>query len=151
MARTLLTESDTQPAYTPCVPNNRTPGLKKLIPVLVDRVEPCVSFWTERFGFAVTNQVPGPNGPLVFASVEAGAVEVMYQTRASVEADLTEAVPSPGHGVALFIAVDDLDAVEAAVAGAPIVKPRHTTSYGSTEIYVRVPGGFMVGFTEFPS
>ena len=152
MARTLLTESDTQPAYTPCVPNTRTPVLKKLTPVLVvDRVEPCVSFWTERFGFAVTNQVPGPNGPLVFASVEAGAVEVMYQTRASVEAELTEAVPSPGHGVALFIAVDDLGAVEAAVAGAPIVKPRHTTLYGSTEIYIREPGGFMVGFAEFTS
>jgi len=35
--------------------------MKKLPPVLVvDRVEACVSFWTERFGFAVTNQVPGP-------------------------------------------------------------------------------------------
>jgi biotin operon repressor/uncharacterized glyoxalase superfamily protein PhnB len=86
---------------------------------------------------------------LVFASVESGPVEVMYQTRASVEADLTEAVPPPGNGVALFIHVDDLDAVEAAVAGAPIVKPRHTTFYGSTEIYVREPGGFMVGFAEF--
>ena len=125
---------------------------KKLAPVLVvDRVEPRVSFWSERFGFAVTNQVPGPNEPLVFATVEAGAVDVMYQTRASVEADLTEAVPSPGIGVALVIAVDDLDAVEAAMASAPIVKPRHTTFYGSTEIYVREPGGFMVGFAEVTS
>jgi uncharacterized glyoxalase superfamily protein PhnB len=132
------------------MPNDPKPVLKKLTPVLVvERVEPCVSFWTERFGFAVTNQVPGPDGSLVFASVEAGSVEVMYQTRASVEADLNEAVPSPGNGVALFIAVDHLDAVEAAVAGAPVVKPRHTTFYGSTEIYVREPGGFMVGFAEF--
>jgi uncharacterized glyoxalase superfamily protein PhnB len=87
----------------------------------------------------------------VFASVEAGSVEVMYQTRASVEADLGAAVPAPGNGVALFINVEDLGAVEAAVAGAPVVKPRHKTFYGSTEIYVREPGGFMVGFAEFTS
>jgi uncharacterized glyoxalase superfamily protein PhnB len=134
------------------MPNDRKPVLKKLTPVLVvDRVEPCVSFWTERLGFAVANQVPGPDGSLVFASVEAGPVEVMYQTRASVEADLNEAVPAPGRGVALFITVDNLDAVEAAVAGTPIVKPRHATFYGSTEIYVREPGGFVVGFAEFTS
>jgi uncharacterized glyoxalase superfamily protein PhnB len=128
------------------------PVVKKLTPVLVvDRVEPCVAFWTERLGFAVANQVPGPDGSLVFASVEAGDVEVMYQTRASVEADLKEAVPPPGNSVALFIAVDSLDEVEAALAGAPVVKPRHATFYGSTEIYVREPGGFMVGFAEFTS
>jgi uncharacterized glyoxalase superfamily protein PhnB len=132
--------------------NNHKPVMKKLTPVLVvDRVESCVSFWTERFGFAVANQVPGPDGSLVFASVEAGSVEVMYQTRASVEADLKEAVHPPGNSVALFINVDDLDAVEAAVAGAPVVKPRHKTFYGSSEIYVREPGGFMVGFAAFTS
>lgn len=130
--------------------NHPKPVLKKLTPVLVvDRVEPCIAFWTERLGFAVANQVPGPDGSLVFASVEAGAVEVMYQTRASVEADLKDAVLPPGNSVALFIAVDHLDGIEAAVAGAPVVKPRHTTFYGSTEIYVREPGGFMVGFAEF--
>jgi uncharacterized glyoxalase superfamily protein PhnB len=126
--------------------------LKKLTPVLVvDRVEPCVAFWTERFGLAAANEVPGPDGSLVFASLEAGSIELMYQTRASVEADLKDAVAPAGNSVALFIAVDDLDAVEAAVAGAPVVKPRHTTFYGSTEIYVREPGGFMVGFAEFKS
>ena len=134
------------------MPKDQKPVLTKLTPVLVvDRVESCVSFWTERFGFSVTNQVPGPDGSLVFASVEAGSVEVMYQTRASVEAELAEAVPPPGNGVALFVAVEDLNAVEAALAGAPVIKPRHTTFYGSTEIYVREPGGFMVGFAEFTS
>ena len=130
--------------------NHPQPVLKKLTPVLVvDRVEPCIEFWTGRLGFQATNQVPGPDGALVFASVEAGDIEVMYQTRASVEADLKAAVAPAGNAVALFITVDHLDAVEAAVAGAPVVKPRHTTFYGSTEFYVREPGGFMVGFAEF--
>lgn len=131
---------------------DRKPVLKKLTPVLVvDRVEPCLAFWTERFGFTVSNQVPGADGALVFASVEAGSVEVMYQTRASVEADFAETVAPPGNAVVLFITVESLDSVEAAVAGAPVVKARHTTFYGSTELYVREPGGFMVGFAEFAS
>ena len=48
----------------------------------------------------------------------------------------------------LFITVDDLDRIERAVAGATIVKPRHDTFYGTTEIYVREPGGNCVGFAQ---
>ena len=43
----------------------------------------------------------------------------------------------------------DLDALEAALDGAPIVKKRHQTFYGSTEFYVREPGGNVVGFAAF--
>ncbi len=130
---------------------NETALLKHLTPVLVvERVEPCLSFWGERLGFTVQNRVPGPDGALVFASVKAGDVEVMYQTRASVEADLPEsAAELSGKSVVLFITVADLDSVEQAVAGAPVVKARHKTFYGSTELYVREPGGHVVGFAQF--
>ncbi len=47
------------------------------------------------------------------------------------------------------VTVGDLDATEAALAGAPVVKARHTTFYGSEEIYVREPGGNTVGFAKF--
>jgi uncharacterized glyoxalase superfamily protein PhnB len=125
-------------------------ALEQLSPVLiVDAVEPCIRFWSERLGFAIENQVPGGDGALVFASVKRGTIEIMYQTRASVlaespglEADLR------GRSVVLFITVKDLDAVEQAVAGAPVVKPRHKTCYGSTEIYVKEPGGNTVGFAQ---
>jgi uncharacterized glyoxalase superfamily protein PhnB len=125
--------------------------LKQLTPVLiVDAVEPCVKFWTDRLGFAVTNEVPGPDGKLVFASVQQGAIEIMYQTRASVLDDQPgSAQDLTGHSVALFITVDNLDQVEKALVGAPLVKPRHQTFYGSVEIYVREPGGNTVGFAQF--
>jgi uncharacterized glyoxalase superfamily protein PhnB len=119
--------------------------------LVVARVEPCLEFWTGRFGFTVGNQVPGPDGALVFASVSAGQVEVMYQARASVEPELREDAEAAGHGAVLFITVEDLDPVERAVAGAPVVKPRHRTFYGSTELYVREPGGHLVGFADFSS
>ena len=122
--------------------------LKQLTPVLiVDEVEPGIRFWADRLGFTVENEVPGPDGALVFASVSRDGIEVMYQTRASVIADQPgSAADLDGHSVALFITVDDIDAVERAMAGAPIVKPRHETFYGSTELYVREPGGNTVGF-----
>jgi uncharacterized glyoxalase superfamily protein PhnB len=127
------------------------PRLSHLAPVLiVDAVEPCLAFWVERLGFTSKNQVPGPDGRLVFASVEKDGIEIMYQTRASVLADSPgQASELVGHSTVLFITVPDLDSVERAVAGAPVVKPRHQTFYGSTELYVREPGGNTVGFAQF--
>jgi uncharacterized glyoxalase superfamily protein PhnB len=128
-----------------------SPTLKQLTPVLiVDAVEPCIKFWTDRLGFEITNKVPAPDGKLIFASVQKGPVEIMYQTRASVISEQpSSAGDLTGHSVALFITVDDLDKVEKSLAGAPVVKPRHETFYGSTEIYVREPGGNTVGFAQF--
>ena len=124
---------------------------KQLTPVIIaEAVEPGIAFWTDRLGFVVTNQVPGADGKLIFASAEKDGIEVMYQTRASVVADQPESARDlDGHSVALFITVTDLDKVEAALAGAPVVKARHETFYGSTEIYVREPAGNTVGFAQF--
>jgi uncharacterized glyoxalase superfamily protein PhnB len=128
-----------------------TLGLQHLTPVLVvEEVEPCLRFWTERLGFTAENQVPGDNGRLVFASAKAGDVEIMYQSRASVLAERPDAADElVGHSTVLFITVDDLVRIEKAVAGAPVVKPRHDTFYGSTEMYVKEPGGNLVGFAQF--
>ena len=139
---------------SPSVASAPSFSLRALAPVLiVDAVEPGVAFWTERLGFAAENQVPGPDGKLIFASVKKDGVEIMYQTRASVLADdPSSAADLNGHSAALFItlpAIADLDAVEARTAGVPVVKPRHDTFYGSTELYVREPGGNVVGFAAF--
>ena len=127
------------------------PLLKNLTPVLVvDQVEAGIGFWIDRFGFKAANEVPGPDGKLIFASVRKDGLELMYQTRASVVAERPEqAAELAGHSIALFITVEDLDQVERAVSGAPVVKPRHKTFYGSTELYVREPGGNIVGFAQF--
>ena len=126
-------------------------ALKQLTPVMVvDSVESGIQFWVERFGLTAENEVPGPDGKLIFASAAQDGVEVMYQTKASVLAEQPDAAGElAGHSITLFITVDDLDEVERALVGAPVVKPRHTTFYGSEEIYVREPGGNQVGFAKF--
>lgn len=131
-------------------------GLSTLAPVLiVDSVEQGIAFWADNLGFTKENEVPGPDGKLVFASVKKDGVEIMYQTRASVIAAKTSTMTDlAGHSVALFITVPsiaDLDAIEARVKGAPVVTPRHETFYGATEFYVKEPGGNVVGFAAFKS
>ncbi len=127
------------------------PALKQLTPVLiVDAVEPCIKFWTDRLGFEITNKVPDTDGKLIFASVQKAGIEIMYQTRASVISEQPgSAHDLMGHSVALFITVADLDTIVKALDGVPVIKPRHDTFYGSTEIYVREPGGNTVGFAQF--
>jgi uncharacterized glyoxalase superfamily protein PhnB len=118
--------------------------------MVVDSVELGLHFWVERFGFKTENRVPGPDGKLIFASAAKHGIEVMYQTKASVLTEQPDAAAElAGHSITLFITVDDLDEVEKALAGAPVVKPRHKTFYGSEEIYVREPGGNQVGFAKF--
>jgi uncharacterized glyoxalase superfamily protein PhnB len=125
--------------------------LQTMTPVMiVESVEPCLAFWVDRFGFTVENQVPGPDGKLIFASAKNDGIEVMYQTKASVVAeDPASAKDLAGHSITLFITVDDIDLAEKAAAGAPVVKAKHKTFYGSTEVYVKEPGGNVVGFAAF--
>jgi uncharacterized glyoxalase superfamily protein PhnB len=121
--------------------------MKKLTPVLVvDQVEPCAAFWTGALGFERTAEVPH-GGELGFVMLQREAVEIMYQSRASVAADLP-ALAEGVHRTVLYIEVADLDAVAAAVAGAEVVQERRTTFYGMMEIAVREPGGNVVIFAQ---
>jgi uncharacterized glyoxalase superfamily protein PhnB len=136
-------------AYRPLhpAPKETAVTVRKLTPVLVvDRVEPAAAFWRERLGFEQQFEVP--HGDAVgFVSLAQGDVEIMYQSRASVADDLPALAAGP-HQTVLFIEVDDLDAVERAMAGVEIVSPRRTTFYGMHEIAVREPGGNVVVFAQ---
>ena len=129
---------------------SESPALQRLTPVLVvHSVRDCLPFWTDRLGFNITAEVPGPDGSITFAILEGSGIEIMYQSSESVLADGTiTRAELDGHSVTLFITVSSLDDIERRLAGAPVVKPRHDTFYGSTEIYVKEPGGNAVGFAQ---
>lgn len=121
--------------------------VKKMTPVLmVDAIEPCLGFW-EKLGFARTVEMP-EGDRLGFVILVSGSVELMYQSKASVKADVPSLASSPMGGTNLFIEVDDLDAVIAALGDAPVVFPRRKTFYGMDEIGVREPGGNPVTFAK---
>ena len=123
--------------------------LKKLTPVLVvDAIEPCLSFWVDRLGFEKVAEVPHGNA-LGFVILVKDGVEVMYQTRASVRDDAPALAPDASHQeTVLYIEVGDIVAVERAMQGASIVVPRRQTFYGMDEIGVREPGGNVVLFAQ---
>jgi hypothetical protein len=122
--------------------------VKKLTPVLyVEEIEPVLAFW-ERLGFARTVEIPHGDR-LGFVILQNGPVEVMYQTRASVEEDIPPLADSPMRGSFLFIEVEDLDAVQQGLQGVDLVVPRRTTFYGSEELIVREPAGNAVTFAKF--
>jgi uncharacterized glyoxalase superfamily protein PhnB len=123
--------------------------VKKITPLLyVDEIEPVLAFWTAKLGFAVTTEIPEGDA-LGFVMLARDDVEVMYQTRASVESDLPSMADTPMGGTVLFVEVDDLDAIETALEGVDLVVPRRTTFYGSQEVWVREPAGNLVGFAQF--
>ncbi len=124
--------------------------VNKLTPVLVvESIEPCLAFWIERLGFTKSVEVPGPDGKaLGFVILQQGAIELMFQSRASIAHDVP-GLGNVGGSAALFLEVESLAPIRAAVAGLPVTVPERETFYGTREIGVREPGGHAVTFAEF--
>lgn len=126
--------------------------MKKATPLItVEAIEPCLLFWTG-LGFEVTAEVPGEDG-LGFVMLQSGGVELMYQTKASIETDLGSSGAPEGMAqeltrstAALFVEVDDIDLLLENVEDAEVLVPRRRTFYGMDELFVRAPCGTVVGF-----
>lgn len=127
----------------------KTMSVKKVTAVLfVEDVGPCVKFWVDRLGFEKTIEVPDGD-KLAFATLQKGNVELMYQSYASVEKDVPAHAQAARKGPTfLYVEVDNLDDVIAAMKGVEVVMPVRTTFYGSKEVGYRDPGGHMVTFAQ---
>jgi uncharacterized glyoxalase superfamily protein PhnB len=113
-----------------------------------DDVASCVKFWVERMHFEKTVEVPD-GGNLAFAALQQGTIELMYGSYASLEKEPALAGAYQRGTGFLFLEVDDLDAVLAAMKGAPMVAAVHKTFYGSTEFTVKDPAGHLITFAHF--
>ena len=125
-------------------------NVKRITPVLlVKEIEPLIPFWVDGLGF--TKAVEVPDGDKIgFITFQKGSVEVMYQTYASVEKDAppsmsAEARKGPTY---LYMEVDNLDAVLAAMKQTRLVMPVRTAFYGMKEFAVQDPGGHFVTFAQ---
>jgi uncharacterized glyoxalase superfamily protein PhnB len=126
--------------------------INRSTPILhVKSVEPSLKFWTERFGFKSTVQVPEGNH-IGFVALEDGPVELMYQTFEGMRADpnnpLANAVDrGPSF---IFMEVPDINAVIKSLEGAEVVQGLHDTFYGAKEVVAKEPGGHFVIFSQLP-
>jgi uncharacterized glyoxalase superfamily protein PhnB len=124
--------------------------VKKLTPVLfVKEIESVLALWIEGLGFRKAAEVP-EGDRLGFVILEKGGVEVMYQTYASADKDLPSVAADVRKGPTfLYVEVDDLGSVKAAVKRAQVYLPERKAFYGATEIGVKDAAGHFITFAEF--
>ena len=113
--------------------------------LIVDSVEDGLAFWVDRLGFEKTVEVPHEDR-LGFVILKRGALELMLQSRASLQTDVPPLAEGP-HRSVLYLEVADLDSIRNALEGWPRVVPERTTFYGTREIIVRDPAGHVVFFS----
>ena len=131
--------------------------LRKATPVLVvDRIEPVLPFW-KKVGLTAATEVPDEaagDGRLAFVILAGEGIEVMYQTVASIKADLLksasvkEAFRTDPQQTTLYVEVGDLATVESQLRGERLVMPKRTTFYGTSELGYTEPAGNIVIFSE---
>jgi len=125
-------------------------NVKKITPVLlVDQIEPILPFWIDRLGFTKAIEVPDGD-KLAFVDFQKGSVEVMYQTYASVEKDAPPEMRAAARKgpTYLYLEVDNLDAVLAAMKDVNKVMPERTSFYGMREFAVQDPAGHFITFAQ---
>ncbi len=125
--------------------------MKKITPILiVDEIEPSLRLWVDRLGMQKVVEVP-EGDRLGFVILAGEGVELMLQTRESIEKEVERdglpaaMKPAPGR-TTLYIDVPDLDALREKVAGFDVLLPDRQTSYGARELWLREPGGNLIGF-----
>jgi len=123
--------------------------IRKITPVLyAHELEPCIKFWSERFGLEKTVEVP--DGERIgFVILQKGNVELMYQSFASARKDAPAIYGEiEGGRTFLYLEMEELEPFIAATQSANVVLPLRTTFYGAKEIGVKDPAGHVVVFAE---
>jgi uncharacterized glyoxalase superfamily protein PhnB len=123
--------------------------VNKLAPVLmVEDVAATIGFYEDALGFERVMTVPD-EGPFVWGMAANGGVEIQFGAAKSFADDLGDAVKGRPMGgtLALYMDVDDVDALYKAVEGrVKIVKEIHETFYGTREFYMCDCNGYVLGF-----
>jgi uncharacterized glyoxalase superfamily protein PhnB len=124
-------------------------NVKRITPVLfVKEIEPMLAFWVEALGFTKTIEVPHGD-KLGFVALQKDGTEIMYQTHASLGDDMPLVLEAAKKGPTfLYIEVDSLGAVLAALKKYKIEQPERTAFYGMREVGYQDPGGHFVTFAQ---
>lgn len=119
----------------------------KITPILfVDAIEPSLEFWVGRLKFEKIAEVP-EGDKLGFVILKKGDSEIMFQTRESIKKDASAASQAIlAMTSCLYIEVDNFAEALDRIQGAEVLVSQRDTFYGMREVYVREPGGQIVGF-----
>jgi len=128
----------------------RSPRVQRLVPILsVAEIEPVVPFWMA-LGWEPKDPME-VDGKLAFLAFTKDGVDIHYQSLAHIEQQFAGAAETlMGSTAMIYVTVNNINDVVAALdSGVEIVIPRRRTAWGADEIYVKEPGGHIVGFAQF--
>ncbi|MBI1896201.1 MAG: hypothetical protein HYZ57_15575 [Acidobacteria bacterium] len=119
----------------------------RLTPILlVDEIEPCLSFWVDRLGFQKTAET-AREGHLASVVLQKDGAELIYESREAVAKDAPALAAGRGGPAILYCEGPSLAETMDQLAGIEPVVPLRETDYGAAEVFYREPGGNVVGFT----
>lgn len=125
--------------------------LKKLTPnLMVEDVQQTISFYQDVLGFEVLTTVPGEADRLNFAIVRRDDVELMFQSRESLTAEISALVGMPiAASQTFYIEVSGIRELYGQLKErVEIVSDMHSTFYGTEEFYFRDCNGYILSFSE---
>ncbi len=125
--------------------------LNSLIPnLMVEDVTATAEWYADVLGFTIDSTVPGDDGAVNFAMTHRDDVHLMFQRRASLEADVPALAGVPiAASQTFFISVEDIDDLHDLIRDrVEVVVPLHDTWYGQREVYFRDPNGYILCFAQ---
>lgn len=107
-----------------------------------------LEFWEKNLGFEKKVEVPHEDA-VGFVLLARDGIEVMLQSRKSIAADLPQIIRDLDQPLALqYIDVDSIQEVLQRMKGIELIVEPRETFYGTREIVVRDPAGFLIVFAE---
>jgi uncharacterized glyoxalase superfamily protein PhnB len=128
--------------------------------IIVSNINEILDFYEKIMGFSLVMAVPEDSQqavsvrdaatPLGFAIIRRDDVELMLQSRKSLDKELPSLAASPvGTSFTLYIQVDDIEALYKDIKDkAAIIEDLHTTFYGAREFCIRDRGGHVLTFAS---
>lgn len=125
--------------------------LLKLTPnLMVEDVRKTIDYYQSVLGFETNAAVPEGSGPLDWASMRNGSVEMMFQSTASLTSELPVLRDKPiSATLSFYIEIEGLQSLYDSVkTRATIVQDLHTTFYDMREFAIQDCNGYILAFAE---
>ena len=124
----------------------------RIYPTLRYRDAPAMIAWLAKaFGFAEHVVYPGEDGTIAHAELALGSAMIMLGSARDDAFGAMVCAPGDAAGQAIYIAIDDPDALcaRAQAAGATILMDLTDTDYGSRDFICRDPEGYVWCFGTY--
>ncbi|HEV2653407.1 MAG TPA: VOC family protein [Ktedonobacteraceae bacterium] len=124
--------------------------LNKLTPnIMVEDVNRALQFYKEALGFEIVATVPD-EGQFDWAMLKRDGVEIMFQSRASLGAEIPVLQQREiGGALTFYMNIEGIKELYADLKGkVSIVQEMHTTFYGAQEFAIQDSDGYILSFSE---